>query len=125
MYEISDLKEQKLPELQEIAKKLNVPKYRSLKKMELVYQILDHQAANPSAIPTTVKDATVETKTEVKSKPKPDSKTTKTESKPATQRETNKPNGKNRPQKRQNTPKNEVPEQQKTGGQSLKSAADK
>lgn len=50
MFEISDLKEQKLPDLQEIAKSLNVPKYRTLKKMELVYQILDHQAANPKAI---------------------------------------------------------------------------
>ena len=49
MFEISQLKEKKLPELQEIAKKLNVSKYRSLKKLDLVYQILDHQAANPKA----------------------------------------------------------------------------
>ncbi|MBT8394408.1 MAG: transcription termination factor Rho [Bacteroidia bacterium] len=50
MFEISQLKEKKLTELQEIAKKLNVPKYRSLKKLDLVYQILDHQAANPQAV---------------------------------------------------------------------------
>ncbi len=50
MFEISQLKEKKLPELQDIAKQLKVPKYRSLKKLDLVYQILDHQAANPSAI---------------------------------------------------------------------------
>lgn len=50
MFEISDLKEQKLPELQEIAKTLGVPKYRTLKKLELVYQILDYQAANPKAV---------------------------------------------------------------------------
>ncbi|NND53322.1 MAG: transcription termination factor Rho [Flavobacteriaceae bacterium] len=50
MFEISQLKEKKLPELQEIAKQLNISKYRSLKKLDLVYQILDHQAANPVAV---------------------------------------------------------------------------
>ncbi len=50
MFEISQLKEMKLPELQEIAKKLSIPKFRSLKKLDLVYQILDHQAANPKAV---------------------------------------------------------------------------
>ncbi|OUR96017.1 transcription termination factor Rho [Flavobacteriales bacterium 33_180_T64] len=50
MFEISELKAKKLPELQDIAQKLNVPKYRTLKKLDLVYQILDFQAANPDAI---------------------------------------------------------------------------
>jgi len=50
MFDISELKEMKLPELQEIAKKAKINKYRGLKKEELVYQILDHQAANPSII---------------------------------------------------------------------------
>ncbi|MDO6597566.1 transcription termination factor Rho [Oceanihabitans sp. 2_MG-2023] len=50
MFEITQLKEMKLPELQEIAKTLNVSKYRTLKKLDLVYQILDHQAANPKAV---------------------------------------------------------------------------
>jgi transcription termination factor Rho len=50
MFDISELKEMKLPELQEIAKKANINKYRGLKKDELVYQILDHQAANPDVI---------------------------------------------------------------------------
>ncbi|WP_111683389.1 transcription termination factor Rho [Winogradskyella tangerina] len=50
MFEISQLKAKKLPELQDIAKQLSVPKYRSLKKLDLVYQILDHQAANPEAL---------------------------------------------------------------------------
>jgi len=48
MFEISQLKEKKLPELQDIAKKLNVPKFRSLKKLDLIYQILDVQATNPT-----------------------------------------------------------------------------
>jgi transcription termination factor Rho len=50
MFEISDLKAKKLPELQEIAKDLNVPKFKSLKKLDLVYQILDVQASNPKAV---------------------------------------------------------------------------
>ena len=50
MFEISQLKAKKLPELQDIAKQLKVPKYRSLKKLDLVYQILDYQAANPEAV---------------------------------------------------------------------------
>ncbi|OIQ29554.1 MAG: transcription termination factor Rho [Bacteroidetes bacterium MedPE-SWsnd-G2] len=50
MFEISQLKEKKLSELQEIAKKINVPKYRTLKKLDLVYQILDVQAANPESV---------------------------------------------------------------------------
>ena len=53
MFEISQLKEKKLPELQEIAKDLNVPKYRTLKKLDLIYQILDVQAASPNVAPKT------------------------------------------------------------------------
>ncbi|NQX85570.1 MAG: transcription termination factor Rho [Flavobacteriaceae bacterium] len=50
MFEIAQLKEKKLTELQDIAKQLNISKFRSLKKLDLVYQILDHQAANPDAL---------------------------------------------------------------------------
>ena len=50
MFEISELKAKKLPELQEIAKNLSVPKYRTQKKLDLVYKILDFQAANPEAV---------------------------------------------------------------------------
>jgi len=58
MFEISQLKEKKLTELQEVAKKLNVPKFRSLKKLDLVYQILDKQAADPKAITSAVEPST-------------------------------------------------------------------
>ncbi|WP_340155700.1 transcription termination factor Rho [uncultured Winogradskyella sp.] len=64
MFEISQLKAKKLPELQEIAKQLNVPKYRTQKKLDLVYQILDYQAANPGAVKAKVE-------TEAKPEPKP------------------------------------------------------
>ncbi len=50
MFEITDLKAKKLPELQEIAKGLNIPKFKTLKKLDLVYQILDVQASNPAAV---------------------------------------------------------------------------
>ena len=53
MFEISDLKAKKLPELQDIAKDLSVPKYKTLKKLDLVYQILDLQASNPKAVQAT------------------------------------------------------------------------
>ena len=58
MYDILELKGKLLPELQEIGKKLNVPKLRSLKKMDLVYQILDLQAVNPNSITVNTKTAT-------------------------------------------------------------------
>ena len=50
MFDISQLKEKKLAELQELAQKLNVPKYKTLKKLDLIYQILDLQAANPAVV---------------------------------------------------------------------------
>jgi len=66
MFEISDLKSKKLPELQEIAKGLNVPKFKTQKKLDLVYQILDLQASNPKAAA-----AVIPQKTEDRPKPKP------------------------------------------------------
>lgn len=44
MFEITQLKEKKLADLQEIAKTIGIPKYRTLKKLDLVYKILDVQA---------------------------------------------------------------------------------
>lgn len=53
MFDIDELKEMKLLELQEIAQKIDVPKFRQLKKLDLVYQILDVQAANPKQLKDT------------------------------------------------------------------------
>ena len=50
MFDIEVLKEMKLSDLQEIAKVAKVKKYRTLKKDELVYQILDVQAASPEVV---------------------------------------------------------------------------
>ncbi len=50
MFEISELKDKSLSELQEIAKTVGAKKFSQLKKLELVYLILDIQAAAPPAI---------------------------------------------------------------------------
>ncbi|MDO9275202.1 MAG: Rho termination factor N-terminal domain-containing protein, partial [Lutibacter sp.] len=49
MFEISELKDKSLLELQEIAKTVGAKKYSQLKKLDLVYLILDLQAAAPQA----------------------------------------------------------------------------
>ena len=50
MFEISQLKEKTLVELQEIAKNIGAKKYSQLKKLDLVYLILDIQATAPSKV---------------------------------------------------------------------------
>ncbi|MFT7442975.1 MAG: transcription termination factor Rho [Maribacter sp.] len=47
MFEISELKEKTLADLQAVAKSIGLTKTSQLKKLDLVYQILDTQAANP------------------------------------------------------------------------------
>ena len=51
MFDIDVLKEMKLPELQQIAKATKKIKYAGVKKEDLIYRILDFQAANPLAVP--------------------------------------------------------------------------
>ncbi|MDY0780283.1 transcription termination factor Rho [Tenacibaculum sp. IB213877] len=50
MFEISDLKAKKLAELQEIAKVIGLTKVSQLKKLDLVYKILDAQAESTSKV---------------------------------------------------------------------------
>lgn len=47
MFEITTLKGKKLPELQEIAKSIGIKRTTGLKKMELIYKIIDVAAASP------------------------------------------------------------------------------
>ncbi len=98
MFDISVLKEMKLSELQEIAKAAKIGKYRNLKKDELVYQILDFQAASPEAINAAKKETTAATEAPAPSKPqrarigKPQDKaqpSAKTEMKPEAKAEQN------------------------------------
>ena len=102
MFEILQLKEMKLPELQDIAKELNISKYRSLKKLDLVYQILDHQAANPTAAKPTEEPQ--------KQKPKPRRERVERVKDDKSQKQLDfKPKGNpNPPVKREETPKLEV-----------------
>ncbi len=58
MFEISELKAKKLADLQEIAKAIGLTKVSQLKKLDLVYQILDVQAANPKATKKTTQEET-------------------------------------------------------------------
>jgi transcription termination factor Rho len=73
MFEISDLKAMKLPELQKIAENLKVPKYKTQKKLDLVYQILDLQASNPKIVKETagVVESAAEEERPKKHVPKP------------------------------------------------------
>jgi transcription termination factor Rho len=83
MFEISQLKEKTLVELQNIAKTIGAKKYSHLKKMDLIYLILDTQAANPSK--TLKKDNTPENKPKRKrivKKPKSTSENKREENKP-------------------------------------------
>ncbi len=75
MYDILDLNNKLVGELKEIAKNLNVPKYETLKKQELIYKILDQQAINPASASTAsgpVKQPTEETKILRPRKPRPE-----------------------------------------------------
>ena len=44
MYDILELNKKLLPELREIAKEMKIKKIESLRKQDLIYQILDQQA---------------------------------------------------------------------------------
>lgn len=71
MYDINELKAKKLPELKEVAEELNLKKFKSLNKQELVYLILDHQAANPSAVKSAKSQPENDKSSAVEEKPKP------------------------------------------------------
>lgn len=70
MSTLTDLNSKKLPELQEIAKELNIPKYRYLKKTELISQIIDFQGKKNNNIPKKEAVITTDTKAETEKKTK-------------------------------------------------------
>ncbi len=57
MYDIKELNTMLIGELREIATKLGVKHISRYKKQDLVYEILDHQAVNPSVIEKKPKDS--------------------------------------------------------------------
>ena len=70
MYEIATLKEKKLADLQEIAKKLGLKKTSALKKLDLIYQIIDYVSANPQEQKGSPKKAEAQTAIKKENKPK-------------------------------------------------------
>ena len=46
MYKLDELNKKEITDLKVIAKELNINKFEKLKKEELAYAILDHQAEN-------------------------------------------------------------------------------
>lgn len=117
MFEISNLKAKKLPELQEIAKELNVPKFKTMKKLDLVYQILDVQASNPKVIKETVAETSI-SDTEKPKRPKPTPRKKKESSNPEkaiSEADTNKkPEAKPKPPRRENNNQNGQQKNQNT-----------
>ena len=89
MYEIATLKEKKLADLQEIAKNLGLKKTSALKKLDLIYQIIDHVSANPPE----------KKETPVKSEDK------KAVVKPTAPKKESRPQRKEQPKKEQEQPK--------------------
>ena len=116
MFEISELKGKKLSDLQQIAQQLNVPKYRALKKMDLVYQILDLQAANPKSVNQE------QSKEELRKEDSPKSQVTKNKPKPKRERiQKRAPQNKPQPKQEANTPKEEQKNQPQKGQQDKRS----
>ena len=64
MFDIDALGAKKLPELQEIAAQLKISRFKTLKKQDLIYQILDVQAQKPESVQKIEPQDTVEKTTE-------------------------------------------------------------
>lgn len=56
MLEITELKEKKLPELQELARAMGINKVRNYRKLDLIYEILDLQAKQPKVAKKAVEE---------------------------------------------------------------------
>lgn len=102
MFEISELKAKTIAELQQIAKSIGLTKTSQLKKLDLVYQILDTQAANPT--PTKQEKPKTERPKRKRVSKKP-TESTNTDSQPKSQEKTKeapakKPEKKNEPQQK-------------------------
>ncbi len=127
MFEISDLKEKKLTELQEIAKAIGLTKISQVKKLDLVYKIIDVQAESttkeeetpkekpkrkriskpaedktPSEKNSKIEEKVVNASSEVAEEPKEIKKNTPPPAKKQEQNEEKKPNPQHRNNKNQN-----------------------
>ncbi|MXV39253.1 transcription termination factor Rho [Flavobacteriaceae bacterium Ap0902] len=113
MFDLNELKSKKVSELKEIAKSLGLKGFTQLKKQELIYLILDHQAANPGKVRSIVSGDTEptnkrkeESKEVNKTQKNQSNKSDKKEEQPqSNQKEAQKPAHK--PNPRQNNNKNQ------------------
>jgi len=119
MFEISELKAKTIAELQQIAKSIGLTKISQLKKLDLVYQILDTQAANPTKEEAKPKTERPKRKRVAKKAPPAEKKETKEAKEPVkkpqkkSQPEAKKPVAKEEPTKEKEAPKaKETPPQQ-------------
>lgn len=119
MIDISELKQKKLSELQEIAKELNVPKYRNERKLDLIYKILDYQAANPKKVQEVIKSEETVSKTTPPPTPKKtEEKDKDTKSSSGSSAKSDKPVLQKKPQhKSDNRDRNKKENQKKTHSQ--------
>ncbi|MBL6646731.1 MAG: transcription termination factor Rho [Flavobacteriaceae bacterium] len=108
MFEISELKAKKLPELQELAKSLGVKPITGLKKLDLAYSIIDHMSRLPDT-----KEENQEQSKEAKSSEEDEKAKTKQENKPP-QRQRSKQKFQN--QNRKNDHNNGDKEQKRSNG---------
>ena len=92
MLEIAELKQKKLPELQEIAKGLGIKGITGQKKMDLAYSIIDHIASQPEAKKEKQEDA--KPKETSKKTPKEPASKKPQNSKPKTEKKNPNQNGK-------------------------------
>ena len=127
MFEISELKEKTLPELQQIAKTIGLTKTSQLKKLDLVYQILDVQAANPKkaevANENKAKRKRVSRKPEEAKTPVKEAASSKKEETPREERkETSKPSKK---EERKETPKSTQRKEPRAKVENSKEKSDK
>ena len=116
MFEIIDLKSKKLTELQQISKELSIPKFRGLKKLDLVYKILDFQASNPDDVKAFLENQkNGSSKDNTPAKPNTEQSSSSSKTQKPTQRKNTRPKpqaqsddaGKKPPQKKQPTRHNQ------------------
>ncbi|EAQ40652.1 transcription termination factor Rho [Polaribacter sp. MED152] len=118
MFEISELKAKTLADLQKIAKTIGLTKTSQLKKLDLVYQILDTQAANPASAKK-VENTEEPTKAE---KPKRKRVVKKAPAKPTPEKKET-PEVKNTTEARKETSKEPVKEVKKTDSNAAKTTS--
>ncbi len=74
MYDILQLNEMLVPELKEIAERLEIKSYKKLNKQDIIYKILDHQAIIGDSLKSPAKAKKSEEKPKRERKPKTESK---------------------------------------------------